>query len=504
MPLQERLEALRARIELKEERTQSSILNRWGDNALMTRLDELVEPTPVRILIYADGFFDFLDLTHVRALLEAGPFPHISFKVTSAHRDQGQSEVNRIDRGPVKLTDLKILEEFDEIWYFGADTDQKLLPDEKVLLTQFMQAPKFGGVFVAGDHSPLGQLIGEAIPRAGAMRRWDVLPFGPNRNSSLVEGPDNNTTFNAQDEADDRPQIIHYVRFPPDAPAGVPLQPHPLLSGPDGPIDVLPDHEHEGEAIAPTVNDTNVATWPKNTDGTHQEPPLVIAFGDVKDPQLQSKRFGVISVYNGHTVDAGRIVADSSWHHWLDSNLSGFEPTPEGQAVLKKIEAYFLNCGAWLAPRDVQVQVRNTAWRSIMSTTEIKEISPDAPLTVFGERAIKELRRFASSSAVSEWVLGPVNFNNALSNPEFAQLSENSSLLNLSVQQYLAGGIIRALKNEVDPFNPQANILSTAPTDNPLERAIKNGTADALSIIQKQLATEALHFQTAVDKLRLN
>lgn len=462
---------------------------------------ENTERPQVRILIYADGFFDFLDLTHIRNVLEAGPFPHISFKVTSAHRDEARSEDARIDRGPVKLTDLNVMEEFDEIWYFGADTDQALLPEENTLLTQFMQRPKFGGVFVTGDHRPLGQLIGETIPRAGAMRRWDIPPFGPDRNSSLMEGPDNNTTFNAQDEADDVPQIIHYVRFPPDAPAGVPLQPHPVLAGPDGPIDVLPDHEHEGQAIAPKVDDTNVATWPKNQDGTHQEAPVVIAFGDIKDPSLQTRRFGVISVYNGHTVDAGRIIADSSWHHWLDSNLSGFEPTPEGQAVLKKIEAYFLNCGAWLAPPGVQSQVRNAAWRSIMTTTEIMEIPPDAPLNVFGERAIKALRRFASTSAVSEWVMGPVNFNKALSNP---QLSENSSLLNLSVQQYLAGGIVKALKNEADPATPQANVLSTAAADNPLEQAIKNGTADALLTIQKQLADETLRFQTAVDKLRQN
>lgn len=462
------------------------------------------ERPQVRILIYADGFFDFLDLTHIRALLEAGPFPHISFKVTSAHRDESHSEDAKIDLGPVKLTDLHLMEDFDEIWYFGADTEQELLQEEKDLLTRFMQAPKFGGVFVTGDHGPLGQLIGEAIPRAGAMRRWDIPPFGPNRNSSLVEGPDNNTTFTAQDEADDIPQLIHYLRFPLNAPAGVPLQPHPVLSGPDGPIDVLPDHEHEGQAIAPEVNDANAATWPKNQDGTHQEQPVVIAFGDIKDPQLQSRRFGVISAYNGHTVDVGRIIADSSWHHWLDSNLSGFEPTPAGQAALRKIEAYFLNCGAWLAPRDVQAQVRNAAWSYILSTKEIKEIPADAPLNVFGERAIKELRRFASSGAVSEWILGPDKFNKVLSDPQFAQLSENSSLLNLSVEQYLAGGIIKALRNEANPVSPQAIVPATETVTNPLEQAIKNGTANALSTIQQQLASETQRFQTAVDRLRGN
>lgn len=85
--------------------------------------------------------------------------------------------------------------------------------------------------------------------------------------------------------------------------------------------DDLIDHDHEGEAMAPPVNAQNLATWPRSQAG-HQEQPVVIAFGDVKDPDVHFKQFGVISVYNGHTVGLGRIIADSSWHHWLNSNLS--------------------------------------------------------------------------------------------------------------------------------------------------------------------------------------
>lgn len=495
--------AIRARSEFAAERMQLSILDRWVNNALITRLDEALQPTEVRILIYADGFIDFLDLTHVRTLLDARPYPHISFRVTNAHRDRSQGEARRIDRGPVKLTDLN-LDEFEEIWFFGANGTQELAPQEIDLLTQFMKKPKCGGVLVTGDHGPLGRVLAENIPRVGAMRRWDVPGSGPDRISSLVEGPDENPTINAQDESDDRPQIIHFQRFPINAPAEVTLQPHPVLSGLDGPIDVLPDHIHEGEAIAPEVNDTNVSTWPKNEAGTHQEQPVVIAFGDVKEEQLQTKRFRVISAYNGHTVNVGRIVADSSWHHWVDSNLTGFEPTPQGQAALKKFETYFLNCAAWLAPPDKQFQVRHTAWRLILGAKEILEIPPDASLTVFGERAIKELRRFASSSAVSEWVLGPVTFYNALSNPDAAQLIENSSLFNLSVQQHMAGGILRALMNEAGPLNAEASLLSTTPLNSDLKQTIQNGTADALSTLQEQIGKEVLRLQTAVAKLNLN
>jgi hypothetical protein len=286
---------------------------------------ENFEAPQVRILIYADGIMRFTDFTRIRTLLESGSYPHISFKITNAHRDDSQNEKKRIDKGPVKLTDLNILDGYDEIWLFGSKGSQPLSDAEIDLLKEFMRAPKSGGVLVTGDHGPLGKGLAERIPRAGAMRRWDVEALGPNRHSSLVEGPDENSSFSAQDESDDRPQTIHYLRFPINAPAGVRLQPHPVLCGPDGPIDVLPDHEHEGEATAPAVNDDNVSIWPKNQDGSHQEQPIVIAWGDVTDPQILLKRFRVISVYNGHTVNIGRIIADSSWHHWDNSNLRGFE-----------------------------------------------------------------------------------------------------------------------------------------------------------------------------------
>lgn len=513
MPVQPatRLERLNQfRIET-EGRMRSSILNRWGNTDWDVRFPWWREPAEVRILMYADDKMDFSELKYVRTLLESQPYPFVSFKITTAHRDLPQDPNRNIDRGRVELKDLDILANFDEIWLFGSRESFASDVQVKSLVEQFMAAPKCGGVLVTGDHRALGGELAATTDRVGDMRLWTIDILGPNRHSSLEEGPDPNTSFSGEDEADDRPQIIHYRRFPVGAPAGVTLQPHPVLCGPDGPIDVLPDHQHEGEAVAPTVGPADAAKWPINQQNNHQEQPFVIAWGDVKDPQVNFKQFGVISAYNGHTVDVGRIVADSSWHHWFNSNLIGdgltnlgFKASAEGKAALKKIDAYFLNCAVWLAPPQKQIEIRNAAWWSTVWADETVEIPADAPLTYFGERAIKVLGRFASSSAVSEWVLGPVVFNNALSDARVAQLSQGSSLLNLPLEQLLAGGILRALMRKVGRLNPAPNFPTEAPPDESLEQAINAGSAEALASINNQIENEVVYFRNAIASFRFD
>ena len=471
----------------RERRMRASIANRWNLTEWDVDFPWWRKSPEVRILIYIDGDLRLLDFIHVRTLLEAQPNPHVTFKITTVHRDD-QS---------VRLTDLNLVDDFDELWLFGSRSAPPLPPEERLLVESFMAAPKLGGVLVTGDHDALGSALAQVIPRVGAMRRWDVTANGPNRHSSLEEGIDADMTFSAQDEADDLAQTIHYRRFPIDAPDGVTLHPHPVLCGINGAIDVLPDHQHEGEAIAPT----DLTDWPAN-DGNAPERPFVIAFADIKDPQVHYRQFGVISAYNGHLVNVGRIVADSSWHHWLNSNLDQLESSPRGQAALKKIDSYFLNCATWLAPGPLQEQVRLAAWWSIVWSGEVVEIPANAPLSYFGAQAIKELRRFASSCAASEWILGSDTFNRALTNPALAQTSNNVSLLNLRVEQFVAGGILKALMKSVGPHHPESKFPTEAPPDEDLEKAINEGTADALSTLEAELANEASKLRTTIASFR--
>lgn len=273
-----------------------------------------------------------------------------------------------------------------------------------------MAAPKFGGVLVTGDHASLGKRLSGQIKRAGGMRLYPAPDAAaPGWNTTLVEGPDANASFDFAEQSDDTPQALRHKRYT-LSPVAFPLRrqrPHPVLCGPDGPITVFADHQHEGEALAPTVAAGDPA-WPSKAG--HQERPEVIAWGRIKDPAAtkHGQEIGVLSAYNGHNVDVGRIVADSTWHHWFDINLTGASPPPSvyagfdetaaGQAVLKQLDAFFLNVGVWLAPPAKQTEMRAAGWWSILWDSVVVELPAKAPLWFYGDQAIDALGRRARAA----------------------------------------------------------------------------------------------------------
>ena len=86
-------------------------------------------------------------------------------------------------------------------------------------------------------------------------------------------------------------------------------------------------------------------------------------------PPVKPRMFGVVSAYDGRSAQPypgksqrpGRIVCDSTWHHFVNINLdgtgsgrtglgtgsgAGFVPSP----ALEKIYAYYRNIVSWLQP----------------------------------------------------------------------------------------------------------------------------------------------------------
>jgi hypothetical protein len=141
-------------------------------------------------------------------------------------------------------------------------------------------------------------------------------------------------------------------------------RPHPILCHPThGPINVLPDHPHEGWCFENDEIDL-AATYSFGTLNGNEYPtvggnphgPTVIAYGwttpnppyNLEKGPSPHKRFGLISVYDGHPANVGRVATDSTWHHWFDINLTGLEAA--GGANWDKISRYFLNVANWLAP----------------------------------------------------------------------------------------------------------------------------------------------------------
>ncbi|SAK61832.1 hypothetical protein AWB82_03065 [Caballeronia glebae] len=473
---------------------RSSIRERWGIVDWDKYFPWWRRPSNVRLLIYADGGVhlqggSFLGMQYVYNLLKSRAYTYVHFSVSFVHRD-GTDPTATI-QGAKKLTDLDIMNNYDEIWFFGQNSIPDLTPDELTLLDTFMAAPKQGGVLATGDHASLGRAIAGQIRRAGKMRLYPAPDsIAPGWNTTIVEGPDTNTTYDFDDQSDDTPQQIRYRRYVvSQTGAFLRTRPHPLLCGPDGPIDVLCDHEHEGEALAPTPVPGD-PDWPSKAG--YQEPPEVIAWGRIKDPAAtkHGQEIGVISAYDGHNVDVGRISADSTWHHWFDINLTGiaalpspyagFDDTPAGRLALKKLDAYFLNTGVWLAPPARQVEMRNAAWWSILWTNYIVELSGATSIIQLGAAAIDALGRRSSRCMTSQFILDVPIIKSKIPKWEWPMWLDKLRLIEFPLEQFVAGGILQRLMHDFGVTARQTRFPVAPPNDEQFGRAIDQGAEAGL------------------------
>ncbi len=345
---------------------------------------------------------DFTYIALVQALTSAG---HL---VTKAHR-QGDPSA---DHAPFDFATTLNLLDFDVLWLIGhagrnvGGSSLKLPDPELRAIARFMAAG--GGVFATGDHDSIGSNMCGHIPRVRAMRTWygkdpvdpvspmpasfprNFPPFGASRADTTRQNPagdydlDNDGTNEAfvwfENQSDSVPQPI--VPVPPT---------HPILRRGGSDITVFPDHMHEGNTLGEVAGhpyDTAAATFAGETFvefpmvAGNRELPRVIATGqtvpfasrlassnsslDTSAPLSQT--VNTMSVYDGRTVGVGRVVTGSTFHHYVDINLTGdsridtaaeFALTGADAAkthgfndapgVFDDIKAVYANITAWLA-----------------------------------------------------------------------------------------------------------------------------------------------------------
>jgi hypothetical protein len=323
-------------------------------------------------------------------VLSSGFFPR--FNITKAHRDTDINGAADVENFKFDAVDLLA---YDEIWLFGvADTGGTANPmtdSELVALTKFMNGG--GGVFATGDHADLGVELNGRVPRVRSMRKWYFPgpgplgepgappPIGSTRIETTQRGA-GETFTHFDDQSDDIPQPLNLRWYANTSSRFIlSLYPHPVMCGVKGPITVAPDHMHEGEVIEPwdlnatlTFGGQNFVEYP--ADGLGRKwPPQIIAWGQVLaetntstenahvgDPTdvATPRSFGVVGAYDGQRVGVGRVVVDSTWHHFFDINLIGdpiapfpktlgFKASASGQAALAEIENYYRNIAFWIA-----------------------------------------------------------------------------------------------------------------------------------------------------------
>ncbi len=348
----------------------------------------------------------------------------------------------------------RVLDHYDEVWCFGFKPDSSGGPDanitapgafpasdaELAVLTTWMNAK--GGVFATGDHDYLGASMCHRIPRVGTMRAWTNAQGVPPINTAARI--DTNRPANAAETAGT--EVIEFDRQSDAVPQRIDWvpwlsfrhhpfvfarweRPHPVLCHPSlGPINVMPDHPHEGVVFdhvaqpdvglaAITLTNSydfggGVAGAEYPTAGAVQPLPMVIARGrTLADPPLMhekgdspAKRFAMISVYDGHRADVGRVATDSTWHHWMNINLTDLEAA--GGDNWEKIKRYYLNLAVWLAPPHIPRHCFHFHLiESLFSHPGIEEFSPKADLVELGAVFRHHLVRVYGPCWVTQFVI---------------------------------------------------------------------------------------------------
>ena len=272
----------------------------------------------------------------------------------------------RFHKGFVVNGEERQLSDYDMVLFFAISPDMsedethEELRRESEAVAIYME--NGGGFFATGDHENYGSALCQFIPRVRSMRRWyydgpgtngePAAPsaLGSDRNDTLQ--PDRDGKFIFENQSDDIPQPIEplWVEDGHECKedCGIPGRfPHPLLCSPDGPIICLPDHMHEGVCEVPDnlagrkfeIGERSFPEYPICSSTGEPLAPKVIAKGTVigghtspafnseihtpADELTESRTFGLIGVWDGHRVGKGRVVVDSTFHHFVNINLTG-------------------------------------------------------------------------------------------------------------------------------------------------------------------------------------
>lgn len=410
----------------------------------------LLPPCKVKILMVIDGGGSYTDhddfgLGELIKALQVNPGPWVSLEIAhKAHRRNATGSGADILNFRFDQHDLT---QYDQIWLFGLESGLGGLADTEIrAISQFMNSG--GGVFATGDHEDLGVDMCGRVPRVRSMRKWyfqNPLPPGEPKAPS-VGGVDRNDTNVARvgplvfdNQSDDVPQVIQPRMY---GPVGAQF-PHPLFSGPQGTITVLPDHPHEGDCLEPLdltavlqFAGLAVEEYPELFPGTRLAPEVVAyspngagitdhGKGAAPGPRL----IGAVGAYDGQLVNVGRVVVHSTWHHFFNINIhgaltpehpdpvykKGFYYSPQGLAAYEQIKSHYRNIAVYLAPPIVQeCMMAKALWATRWNSRIVMEIKPvpdgrldsvsATELTRVGIIARAVLKSLSSQSQALKWI----------------------------------------------------------------------------------------------------
>lgn len=396
---------------------------------------------------------------------------------------------------------------FDELWLFGFSSSAPYLITDATLnepaeIHAFMD--RGGGVLAMGDHEALGLGLCGGIKRIRSMRKWWFNSPPPPAGMQVAPNQftlDRNDTqqLPSNSETDNVPQPI-YPNFRYFTPFWRPWwmrqkYPHPILCGPRGAITVMPDHPHEGDCILPSP--ANAAEF---TGGVPVE---VIARGRNVIGRNKAgyvitddREFGLLGVWDGHlpAANQGRIVVDSTWHHWFNMNLRGLRTT--GGNNYRDILAFFRNVAVWLAPKNEQAAMRRAGQRIILLTPSLVETLPG--LTEFrperfyllGVAARDALGRIAPQCQSAAWffeIVSPFMPAAALKLALNDRFDGVHNLVEAAALDALATTVFGGIVNAVGLQMNKHGLDKLESWDKELDKASAEGAKRALEVASKEI-----------------
>ncbi|HMJ93963.1 MAG TPA: hypothetical protein VK472_07675 [Allosphingosinicella sp.] len=372
---------------------------------------------PIKVLVVLDGGYRFAapatppGVTDFTFTALVGALTGAGMEVTKANRGVDSTADPDMDEFDFAAMDVDLLD-YDVIWMIGnmGRNDQVVPPsgssavgglgaDQLNALAEFME--QGGGVFATGDHDSIGSDMSGYVPRVRAMRCW----YGQNdpaKPAGLASIPHNYPPMTAARADTTQPNPVGvYTEHP--APfvwfenqsdsVPQPIMPapptHPILRRGAADILVYPDHMHEGRILGPVMGhdyaqnspfgDTTQAEF-REVAG-HREMPRIIATGQALPNAIFAavgtgtdtipsgpKTVDTLSAYDGRAAGVGRIVTGSTFHHYIDINLTGDSDIVAGPLATKvggdaikghgfndnavvfdDIKAVFVNIANWLA-----------------------------------------------------------------------------------------------------------------------------------------------------------
>jgi hypothetical protein len=391
----------------------------------------------VKVLVVTDGGLDFgtggFGLSEfLMAFNQLQSNTWNNYQITLGHRGPNAfSNPNPLvvaELHNFKFDTSVTLNDFDQIWLFGISNGASIPANELNPIENYMNGG--GGLFATGDHGSLGSEMCGSIERVKDMRYWAHPPDtashfdsmrGTRRNDTNRPRTGDTTSLYFDNQSDNVPQNIAVRTFG----GGMP---HPLLAisttiRPSGVIDVMPDHPHEGECKPETSFTVGSVTVPTQIIATS-----FVLGGSTTNRGLPGSKsltdphcFPSIAVWDGRLANIGRIVVDSTWHHFVNINLNG-EGSQVGDlagresgltaADYRAIQQYFMNISLWISRRKSWWCWRRILWVDLLKDSQLIEASLNDPKQKIEDISLADL---ASIGSLAEEILS------SKINPSFAR-----------------------------------------------------------------------------------